>query len=111
MALQEKPLGQLRPGNTNAITVYNPAVNVRGIIKTILVCNTSTGAATFRLFLDAAGTTFDETTALYWDAVLAAHSTVQIDTFLALESPGHLAVRSGVVDALTFTVHGAEVVP
>jgi hypothetical protein len=104
-----KELGQLRPANTTAASIYSPTNNVQTNIETIVIANTTTTAATFRLFLDHDSTTYDETTALAWDVSLAGNS------FLIVEGPirmnnanGNLAVRTGTANALTFTVYGME---
>lgn len=112
MALQEKQLGQLRPANTTAASIYSPAISTTAIIKTIVVCCTSTssGAKQFRIFLDDDGTTYDESTALYYDVNISNRETVTINTFIAMDdSSGNLAVRTDTADALTFTVFGAEI--
>jgi len=108
--LQEKQLGQHRINSTTATSLYSPAASVTAIIKSIVVCNQSGGAATFRLFVDDDGTTFDETTAHFWDAPIAADTTVTIDTFWPMnDSTGNLATRTSVANALTFTAYGAEI--
>ena len=76
------------------------------------MCNTTTSLALFRLFIDDDGSTYDESTALYWDAPVSGHSTVQIDTFFPLAhvpGGGSLGVRTDTANALTFSVGGAEV--
>lgn len=110
MALQEKQLGQARAGNTTATSVYSPASSTTAIIKMLTLCNTSAATASFRIFVDDDGTTYDETTALYWDVDLAANQSVEIDTFIAMnDSSGNLAYRTSVASAITITVFGAEV--
>lgn len=112
MALTEKQLGQLRPSDTTAASLYSPSsATTIGIIKTIIVCNTnSNNAADYRIFVDDDGTTYDETTALFWDISQSADSTTQIDTFWAMNNTaGNLAVRTSTGNILTFTVFGAEV--
>ncbi len=110
MKIQEKQLGQLRPANTTAASLYSPGVGVTAIIKSIVICNTTGTSAKFRIFLDDDGTTYDETTALFYDVTIAANTTVQVDTFYAMnDSSGNLAVRTDTNDALTFTCFGAEI--
>lgn len=78
-------------------------------IRSIVVCNQTGTAATFRLFHDEDGSTYSEATALYYDVSVDANDTFIHDKliFMATEG-GNLAVRSGTADALTFTVYGAE---
>lgn len=102
-------LGQARPSDTNPLSIYSPANNVTGIVKMIRIVNTTGAAATYRMFHDKNGTTYDESTALEWDKSIAANSSEQIDCFVPVKSTGNLAIRSGTASALTFTVYGVEV--
>ena len=110
MALQEKQLGQLRPANTTAASLYSPGASTTAIIKTIVVCNQTSSSAKFRIFLDDDGTTYDESTALFFDIVIGANSTDQIDTYYAMNNAnGNLAVRTDTNSAITFTCFGVEI--
>ena len=107
-------LGQLRPANTTAASLYSPAANIVGFITRIIVCNTPVGAGTYRLFIDNDGTTYDETTALAFDISLAANTTTIYD-FGEMGLPmsddsGNFAVRTGTNDALNFTAWGYELI-
>lgn len=104
-------LGQLRPINTTAISIYSPNVNESTKIKEIIVCNTTAISADYRIFHDEDGTIFDETTALFFDVALAGNSTDVIELNTGIEnSSGNIAVRTDTNDALTFTLSG-EVTP
>ena len=110
MALQEKQLSQARPGDTNAVSLYSPADNVTTIIKSIYVTNTTGNTPTFRIFVDDDGTTYDQTTALYYDKATAANDTLKIETFICMNnSSGNIAVRSSANSELTFTAFGTEI--
>jgi len=110
MTLQEKQLGQLRPANTTAASLYSPGAGVTAIVKSVWICNTTASPVTFRIFADDDGTTYDETTALFWDVTVEGNTTIELDTFMALnDATGNLAVRTSVASALTFTAFGAEV--
>lgn len=110
MTIQEKQLGQSRPGDTTAVSVYSPSTQTTTIIKTIFVTNTSGAAATCRLFVDDDGTTYNETTAIVWDMNIPADDILSIDTFIAMNNAnGNFAVRTSIADALTFTLFGAEI--
>lgn len=106
----EKQLGQLRPANTNAASLVSPPDNTRLVIKTLVICNTTSSLATYRIFLDDNGSTYDETTALFYDVSIQGNQTVQIDTYYCMNnSSGNLAVRTNTANALTFTAFGAEI--
>jgi len=110
MAFQEKQLAQARENSTNAVSVYSPAASTTGIIKSITVCNQTAGAVTYRIFLDDDGTTFDESTALYFDIALPANTTDLLDVHWGMDnSSGNLAYRSNTANAITITVFGVEV--
>ncbi len=113
MAFQEKQLGQARENSTDAVPVYSPPTGIIAtIVTSILVCNTTGSAAKYRLFHDNNGTTFDESTALFFDATIAANTTVDLEIFLAMDdSDGNLAYRTDTANALTITVYGAEITP
>ena len=115
MATESVPkiLGQLRPADTNAASLYSPGANISAEITALLVCNQSGSVAAFRVFLDDDGTTYDQTTALFYDVSLGAGLTFKIPengvAGWGMSNPaGNLAVRSSVNDALTFTVFGRE---
>ena len=103
-------LGQLRPADTTAASLYSPASSTQALIKNIMIANTSAAAATFRLFHDDNGTTYDETTALAWDVSLGVGEIFTLDSVILMnDSTGNLAVRTGTANALTFTAYGAEI--
>lgn len=105
-----KQLAQARENSTNAVSVYSPAASTTAIIKNITITNTSGADATFRLFQDDDGATFDESTALFWDAPLPANTTVHMPVYYPMNnSSGNFAYRTSVANAITITVHGVEV--
>ena len=113
MAQVDKMLGQARPANTTAVSIYSPTEGVTANVFHIVICNTTGTAATFRIFHDDAGTTYDQTTALYYDKNVNGAETLRIyplgETGFAMNNPdGNLAVRTGTASALTFTVYGTE---
>lgn len=107
-------LVQVRPANTTAAAGFTAPTGVTGVrfsITRINICNTSGAAATYRLFHDDDGTTFDETTALAWDEPIPANG-VRIweaqspSSGISLKSGGSLGVRTSVNSALTFSIYG-----
>lgn len=109
MTITHKQFGQSRPADTAAASIYSPADGITATVTRISVCNTSSSDATFSVYIDADGTTYDQTTALYYQVPLAAKQTAVLTEFLPISSSsGNLAVQSSVASALTFTVNGAE---
>ncbi len=110
MALQEKQLGQLRPANTTAASLYSPAASTTAILRTLHVSNTTASSAKYRLFVDDDGTTYDETTAIAFDITLPANTTDTHEFHVAMNnSTGNFAVRTDTANALTFSLHGVEI--
>lgn len=102
-------LAQSRPSDTNATSVYSPLASTQTQITRIVVCNTAATSQKFRIFLDHDGTTYDESTALFWDITVPTETTVEIKgDWWMTDSAGNLAVRSDLANAFTFTVFGAE---
>jgi hypothetical protein len=109
VSTQGRILGQLRPANTTAASIYSPPTHLKAEIRKIVVCNTSGSGTTFRIFHSQASTTYDETTALYWDVAIAADTTTSYveEFWMDGREGGNFAVASGVGNALTFTVYGS----
>lgn len=105
-------LGQARPANTTAVSLYTPALNVIGYIKRVHICNTTGSSTTFRLFVHQTGTTYDQTTALEYDKSCGANNSVSIDFgeegLPMNNNSGNFAVATGTNSALTFTAWGYE---
>jgi hypothetical protein len=107
-----KQLAQLRPANTNANSAIKKGVTSKVIVTHIFICNTTGSAATYRIFNDINGTTYDQSTALFYDVLIAANSTQMIETRIPIDAPqasGNLAVQSNTSSALTFSIYGLEV--
>lgn len=111
MAVKIKMLGQLRPADTNAATLYTKAQDAKVWVDYLLICNTTGTAATCRVFIDNAGSTYDQTTAIYYDKSVAANDTLTVDfsnkVYLS-EASSSIGVATGTNDALTFTLFGEE---
>ncbi len=111
MAITSKQLGQLRPANTTAASLYSPGAGVITRVMTLLICETAGAIAEFRVFVDDNGSVYDETTALFWNFVIAANGTIRLrdlDIFMN-DSTGNLGVRTDTNNALTFTAFGIEI--
>ena len=107
MAHTMTQLGQLRPANTTAASLY-AYVSGEVLVKTVVACNVSSDSAKFRVFHDDSATTYDETTALYWDVEVPAGHSANIE-INAMMGGGNLAVRTDTNDAFNFTAYGSVV--
>jgi len=110
MAYQEKQLGQKRDNDTATHSVYSPAANVTAIVTTIVLANTSSSSATVRVFIDDDGTTYNQTTAIAYDILIAAGASEIIMGFFPMnDSAGNLAYQQGTANAITITAFGTEI--
>lgn len=103
-------LGQLRPANDTAVSIYSPDEGVHAKITAIEVCNTSGEDANFSLYHDNDGTTYTEPTALRWNELVPWDTASEpIKLTIGMDNPdGNLAVKTSIGNALTFTVYGEE---
>lgn len=110
MAIQEKQLGQARENSTNAVSVYSPDPSVTAIIKSVVICNQTATDETFRLFVDDDGTTYSQSTALFYDVPIEANTTIELQVYWTMNnSSGNIAYRSSTANSITITVFGAEI--
>lgn len=113
MAFVRRQLAQSRPSNTNAASVITGIDQQIVVVQLIYVCNSTASAATFRIFHDDDGTTYDQSTAICYDVSVPANTTQVIEAISDLSggiyltnSSANLAIRSGTGSALTFTIYG-----
>ena len=107
--LRTKQLGQLRPSNTTAVSIFSPTDRDRCVVRNIIICNTTSSTATYRLFVDEDGTTYDQTTAIAYDVPLLGNTTDVWEVPIYLHDPaGSVGVQTGTGSALTFTANGED---
>lgn len=108
-----KQLAQARPSGTATSVLYTPGTNKTAKVTAIFLCNTTAGAVVFSIYHDKDGSTFDETTALYFAQSLAANTTllIEFDSEFGIfmnDSVGNLGFKQGTSEAITVTVYGIE---
>ena len=109
MAFVYKILGQLRPSDTSAADIYTVPASTQTVVSSILICNTTTSAATFSVFQRVSGQAAGEANAIAFEQTLPANSTTTIEAKLTLSATNVLSVQTGTSSALTFTVNGSEI--
>lgn len=95
---------------TTYTTLYNVPASTESVISSIVVCNTNTSAATFRVGIDdAAG---DPLIAngefLVYDATIAANDTITLTLGVALDAGKYIRVSSS-EDTVLFSVFVSEI--
>ena len=109
MAFAEVRLGAGRPTDTSNLTIYTVPAKTDTVIKNIQVCNTTSSAATCRVFLTPSGDTADQTTAILYDFNIPANQAINWELWQVLTASGTVVVRSDTASALTFTCSGMEI--
>ena len=107
-----KVLAQARPSGTSAVSLYSPTELTE--LDSIIVVNTTGTAATFTLYLDNDGTTYDADSMVYPTTTLAATNGFFEWVFADGEgvtmnnSSGNFAIKQGTGSALNYTLFGKE---
>jgi hypothetical protein len=109
MAFYYKVLGQAAPANTSNADLYTVASGRSAIVSSIVVCNVTATAATYRIFQRIAGAAAGVGNAIAYDATVAANSTTSVEVKITLGATDVITVQSGTGSALTFTANGSEI--
>lgn len=108
-------LNQVRPLDTSFVTAYTAGTE-ETLITSIYVANTTNSKVDYSICLDVDGTTFNESTALFWEVEVDANNTILVEgnfplthintNGISTPTQGSLAVKSSTANALTFTING-----
>lgn len=110
--MPSKQLAQARPVTTATQFLYSPAGtgNVRTTgLQMVIVNDDATVQATYRIFHDDDGSTYDESTALYWDKALPVMTRHVINLGPMNNAAGSIGIRGTFNTGLTFTLWGTEI--
>lgn len=103
-----KILGQIRPSTLNPTEIYSPPAGFAAVVTHIIICNTSSSNVKARLFIDNDGTTYNESTAIYYGKTTPANDSLIFNLNIPINSNGSLAGRTAAINDLTFTAIGIE---
>ena len=112
--IRKKLLAQRMPSTTTATLCYRPPDGKYADIKSIVVCNQSSAAVSYSIYVDKNASVAANGTALFGAVSLAANSTVVL-TFdgecgIVLETDtAGIFVKSSTASSLTFTLFGLEI--
>lgn len=104
-------LGQTAPTDTENANLFSVVTAHNYVISTINVTNTSTSAATYRIFARKAGASAAASNAIVYDSIIPASSTIALTLGVTLDGTAGdlLTVRSGTANAITFTAFGSDI--
>lgn len=107
MALNQltyEQISQVRENSTSFVSIYSPNPN-ETVQLYIKISNTSDDDVQLWLCHDHDGTTYDESTSLFWGTYIPPGETLEIDHIFCNDSTGNIAYKSGAANALTATVY------
>jgi|SRR3972149_963160 len=107
MANTYKNLGQSQIANTTT-TVYTVPGSTTGIIKELIITNTTSSAATITVYADPDGTVADATTAILSGWSVPANDFLRFRCWLPMTAASTLKAVGGTNNAITITVSGVE---
>ncbi len=108
MATTYKVLGQSNPSATTATTLYTVPASTQAVVSTVVICNQTASAATFRLSVRPAGAA--QTAAMYlaYDITVGASDSTALTLGITLNATDVITVY-GSTATLSFTAFGSEI--
>lgn len=104
-----KVLGQSAPTNTSNTNLYTVPSATSAVISTIHIANTTSTAATARIFIRIAGAAAAASNALIYDLSIPANGVYAFTEGITLATTDVITVQSGTGNALTFQAFGSEI--
>ena len=105
-----KVLGQLDAALTTTETLYEAPNLAQVTSRTLVVCNRTGAEITFRVSVDVAGAGADNKQFLFFDAPLAANSTLTITIGITLNQADLVRTYASAT-GLSFNLFGVETTP
>lgn len=107
MATAYKVLGQVE-GQANNVSLYTCPASTEAIISTIIVCNRSTSAKSYRIMVRPDNETLATKHYLAYDVAIAANDTTALTLGIAINAGDKLDVYSSDTN-VSFSAFGTEI--
>ena len=108
MATTYKVLGQVAPSSATATTLDTVPSATQAVVSTIVVCNRSASAATYRIAIRPAGATLANEHYIAYDAAITANNSTFITIGATLGATDVITVYASTAD-LSFSAFGSEI--
>ena len=108
MATTYKVLGQSNPAATTATTLYTVPSATQAVVSTIVICNQTASAATFRIAVRVAGATLAASQYVAYDVTVGASDSTALTLGITMGATDVLTVY-GSTATLSFTAFGSEI--
>ena len=104
-----KTLGQNAPTATTLTDLYTVPASTSATLSSLVICNRSTTATTFRVSVAPAGAADTVAQYLYYDQSIGGNSSYALTLGITLATTDKLRVYAG-ANTLSFSAFGVEVV-
>jgi hypothetical protein len=108
MAINYKVLGQSAPSATTDTALYTVPSATEAIVSTIVACNRSASAKSYRIAVRPAGASIDNQHYIAYDVAIAANDSTALTLGITLDATDVITVRASTAD-LSFTAFGSEI--
>ena len=111
MATSYLTLGQAQAG-TSATLLYTVPASTSAVVSSLVLCNTTSSAATITIYSNKAGTTNTAATAIVYLQTIPPYTTQTYTLGITLTNSGTadtLYVQSGTSSAITCTAYGSQI--
>ena len=108
MATTYKVLGQSNPSATTATTLYTVPSATQAVVSTIVICNQTATAATFRIAVRPAGATLAAQHYVAYDVTVGASDSTALTLGITLGATDVITVY-GSTATLSFAAFGSEI--
>jgi hypothetical protein len=109
MATTYKVLGQAAPAATTNSNLYTAPSATSAISSTMVICNRSSSAATFRVAVRPAGATIANEHYVVYDTTIAGNDSIFLTLGVSLAATDVVTVYASTAN-VSFTLFGAEIV-
>ncbi len=108
MATTYKVLGQSAPSATTDTTLYTVPASTQAVVSSIIVCNRSATAITYRVAVRPAGAAIANQHYVAYDVALAANDSVALTLGLTIDATDVITVRASTADS-SVSAYGTEI--
>ena len=108
MATTYKVLGQSNPSATTNTTLYTVPSATSAVVSSIMICNQTASAATYRIAVRPAGASVASQHWIVYGATVAASDTTILTVGLTLATTDVITVYASTAN-LSFSAYGSEI--
>ena len=108
MATAYKVLGQSNPSATTATTLYTVPSATSAVVSTIVICNQTASAATYRIAVRPAGASLAAQHYVAYDITVGASDSTALTLGITLATTDVITVYASTT-SLSFTAFGSEI--